>query len=98
MDVLIQSLVQANFAPERIIPRASMAQYTTFRVGGVADVLVNIASADEILVALSAAKKADVPVTIVGCGSNLLVRDGGIRGLDRRGGRTAGRNRRVRAG
>ena len=35
MDVLIQSLVQANFAPERIIPRASMAQYTTFRVGGV---------------------------------------------------------------
>lgn len=81
MDVLIQSLVQANFAPERIIPRASMAQYTTFRVGGVADVLVNIASADEIPVALSAAKKADVPVTIIGCGSNLLVRDGGIRGL-----------------
>ena len=81
MDVLIQSLVQANFAPERIIPRASMAQYTTFRVGGVADVLVNIASADEIPVALSAAKKVDVPVTIIGCGSNLLVRDGGIRGL-----------------
>ena len=81
MDALIQSLVQANFAPERIIPRASMAQYTTFRVGGVADVLVNIASADEIPVALSAAKKADVPVTIIGCGSNLLVRDGGIRGL-----------------
>lgn len=81
MDVLIQSLVQANFAPERIIPRASMAQYTTFRVGGIADVLVNIASADEIPVALSAAKKADVPVTIIGCGSNLLVRDGGIRGL-----------------
>mgnify|MGYP000786027011 CR=1 FL=1 len=81
MDVLIQSLVQANFAPERIIPRASMAQYTTFRVGGVADVLVNIASADEIPVALSAAKKADVPVTIIGCGSNLLIRDGGIRGL-----------------
>ena len=81
MDALIQSLVQANFAPERIIPRALMAQYTTFRVGGVADVLVNIASADEIPVALSAAKKADVPVTIIGCGSNLLVRDGGIRGL-----------------
>lgn len=81
MDALIQSLVQANFAPERIIPRALMAQYTTFRVGGVADVLVNIASADEIPVALSAAKKADVPVAIIGCGSNLLVRDGGIRGL-----------------
>lgn len=81
MDALIQSLVQANFAPERIIPRALMAQYTTFRVGGAADVLVNIASADEIPVALSAAKKADVPVTVIGNGSNLLVRDGGIRGL-----------------
>ena len=29
MDALIQSLVQANFAPERIIPRAPMARYTT---------------------------------------------------------------------
>ena len=34
MDALIQSLVQANFAPERIAPQASMAQYTTLRIGG----------------------------------------------------------------
>ena len=81
MDALITSLVQANFAPERIIPRASMARYTTFRVGGNADVLVNIASPAEIPVALRAAKHAGVPVTLIGNGSNLLVRDGGIRGL-----------------
>lgn len=81
MDALITSLVQANFAPERIIPRASMARYTTFRVGGEADVLVNIASPSEVAVALRAAKHADVPVTLIGNGSNLLVRDGGIRGL-----------------
>lgn len=81
MDTLIQSLVQANFAPERIIPRASMARLTTFRVGGPADVLVNIDSAKEIAVALRAAKSAGVPVTLIGNGSNLLVRDGGIRGL-----------------
>lgn len=81
MDALITSLVQANFAPERIIPRASMARYTTFRVGGEADVLVNIASPAEIPVALRAAKHAGVPVTLIGNGSNLLVRDGGIRGL-----------------
>lgn len=81
MDALIQSLVQANFAPERIAPQASMAQYTTLRIGGPAEVMVNIHSANEIAVALRAAKQADAPVTIIGNGSNLLVRDGGIRGL-----------------
>ena len=81
MDALIQSLVAANFAPERIIPRASMARYTTFRVGGPADVLVNIADPREIATALRAAKHAGVQSTIIGNGSNLLVRDGGIRGL-----------------
>ena len=81
MDALIQSLVAANFAPERIIPRAPMARYTTFRVGGPADVLVNIADTRELPVALRAARHAGVPVTLIGNGSNLLVRDGGIRGL-----------------
>lgn len=81
MDALIQSLVQANFAPERIIPRAPMARYTTFRVGGEADVLVDIASAEDVTVALRAARHAGVPVTVIGNGSNLLVLDGGIRGL-----------------
>ena len=81
MDALIQALVAANFAPERIIPRAPMARYTTFRVGGPADVLVNIADSREIATALSAAKHAGVQSTIIGNGSNLLVRDGGIRGL-----------------
>ena len=81
MDALIQSLVAANFAPERIIPRAPMARYTTFRVGGPADVLVNIADPREVAIALRAAKAAGVQATIIGNGSNLLVRDGGIRGL-----------------
>lgn len=81
MDALIQSLVAANFAPERIIPRAPMARYTTFRVGGPADVLVNIADPREIATALRAARHAGVQTTIIGNGSNLLVRDGGIRGL-----------------
>lgn len=81
MNTLITSLVQADFAPERIIPRASMARYTTFRVGGEADVLVNIVDAREVGIALHAARSAGVPATIIGNGSNLLVRDGGIRGL-----------------
>lgn len=81
MDALIKSLVQEGFAPERIIPGAPMSRFSTFRVGGMADVLVKVASAAEIPVALRAARRAGVPVTVVGNGSNLLVRDGGIRGL-----------------
>ena len=81
MDALITSLVQANLAPERIIPGAPMSRYTTFRVGGPADVLVDVAAAEEIPLALRAARRAGVPVTVIGNGSNLLVRDGGIRGL-----------------
>ena len=81
MDALIRSLVQSGFAPERILPRAPMSRYTTFRVGGEADVLVNIASAEEVGVALRAARRCGVPATVIGNGSNLLVRDGGIRGL-----------------
>lgn len=81
MDTLIKYLVAARFEPERIIPRAVMARYTTFHIGGPADVLVNIASANEISIALQAAHQAGVPVTILGNGSNTLVRDGGIRGL-----------------
>ncbi len=81
MDALITALVQAGFPPERILPGAMLSRYTTFRVGGPADVLVQIASAEEIAVALRAARRAGVPVTVIGNGSNLLVRDGGIRGL-----------------
>ena len=81
MDALIKSLVQTGFSPERILPGAPMSRYTTFRVGGKADVLVDVASAEEIPIALRAARRAGMPVTVVGNGSNLLVRDGGIRGL-----------------
>ena len=81
MDTLIKTLVHQNFAPERILPRAMLSRYTTMRVGGPADVLVNINSANEIAIALRAARDAGVPATIIGNGSNLLVRDGGIRGL-----------------
>ncbi|MBR5288154.1 MAG: UDP-N-acetylmuramate dehydrogenase [Clostridia bacterium] len=81
MDTLIKLLVQARLDPERIIPRAVMARYTTFHIGGPADVLVNIASASELPPVLRAAKLAGAPVTLIGNGSNVLVRDGGIRGL-----------------
>jgi UDP-N-acetylmuramate dehydrogenase len=65
---------------------ASLAEYTWFRVGGPADVLFQPADLDD-LMGFLAAKPADVPVTVIGVGSNLLVRDGGVRGVVVRFGR-----------
>ncbi len=59
---------------------ASLAEYTWFRVGGPADALFQPADLDD-LIDFLAAKPADVPVTVIGVGSNLLVRDGGVRGV-----------------
>ena len=59
---------------------ASLADYTWFRVGGPADVLFQPADRDDLFDFL-AGLPADVPVTMIGVGSNLLVRDGGVRGV-----------------
>ena len=59
---------------------ANLGQHTWFRVGGPAEVLFRPADADD-LAAFLADKPADVPVTVIGVGSNLLVRDGGVPGV-----------------
>jgi UDP-N-acetylmuramate dehydrogenase len=51
-----------------------------FRVGGPAEILFRPADADDLATFLYA-KPADMPVTIIGVGSNLLIRDGGIPGV-----------------
>lgn len=64
----------------RLTPDAGMEAITWFRAGGPADLLFQPADAED-LSRLLRALPADVPVTVVGIGSNLLVREGGIRGV-----------------
>lgn len=64
----------------RMAADQSMAKLTWFQVGGPADVLYQPADADD-LAAFMKALPDDVPVLVVGVGSNLLVRDGGIEGV-----------------
>ena len=63
----------------RIAEAVPLAPLTWFRVGGPAEVMFRPADADD-LAAFIAAKPKDVPVTVIGVASNLLVRDGGIPG------------------
>jgi UDP-N-acetylmuramate dehydrogenase len=64
----------------RLTADASLAGVTWFRVGGTAEVLFRPADVDD-LQAFLAALPRDVPVTVLGVASNLLVRDGGVPGV-----------------
>lgn len=58
-----------------------MSEHTTLKLGGPADYLVYARSAEEINALFAEAGAYNLPVTVIGHGSNLLVLDGGIRGL-----------------
>ncbi len=74
----------------RIAFDAPIAEATWFRVGGPAEALFSPADEDDLASLLSVLPR-EIPVTIVGLGSNLIVRDGGIKGLViRLGGRAFG--------
>lgn len=60
---------------------ARLAEYTTLHLGGPADVMAFPRNADEIARLCAEARDAGMNVTVIGHGSNLLVKDGGIRGL-----------------
>ena len=58
-----------------------MKDHTTFAIGGPADLFVTVREAKALQALLKKARDCDVPYLILGKGSNMLVRDGGIRGL-----------------
>ena len=84
-------MMAAAMRPQRLIERlpavrgrltenAPLAGITWFRVGGPAEVMFRPADRDD-LIAFIANKPADVAITVIGVGSNLLVRDGGVPGV-----------------
>ena len=80
MNSILDAL-RAFAREDQILIDEPMARHTTFRVGGPADAMFLPESADQLVAAIDAATAAGVPVLVIGNGSNLLVRDGGIRGL-----------------
>lgn len=72
---------RAVFPAECLQEDCPMASCTTLRLGGPADLLAEPDGEETLRRMLVLAREHDVPVTVIGRGSNLLVRDGGIRGL-----------------
>jgi len=58
-----------------------LAPYTTFRIGGPADLLYNATTADDLAISVQAARDLNVPYFVLGLGANILVGDKGFRGL-----------------
>ena len=66
---------------DRAKPDCVLAPFTTFRVGGPADWLIDVRSSHELATALKLAAREGVALTVLGGGSNVLVSDAGVRGL-----------------
>ncbi|UUP16137.1 UDP-N-acetylmuramate dehydrogenase [Nitratireductor thuwali] len=64
----------------KLVPRTGMDKITWFRAGGEAEAMFQPADAEDLAAFLRAVPE-DVPLTVVGIGSNLLVRDGGLKGF-----------------
>jgi len=67
--------------PARIEREVPLAPYTTFRIGGPADLLYRARTPDELAQAVTAARRTGVPYFLLGLGANILVADSGYRGL-----------------
>lgn len=65
----------------RLRTEVPLAPYTTFRIGGPADVLYDATTAEELASAVSAARAQGIPWFVLGLGANILVGDLGVRGL-----------------
>jgi UDP-N-acetylmuramate dehydrogenase len=78
---LLADALREAFGAARVVENAPLALLTTYRVGGPAELLVEVHGSEELVRALSLARAQSVPVTLLGGGSNVLVGDGGVRGL-----------------
>ena len=69
----------------RLFPSAKfeepLKRYTAWKIGGPADALLEPKDSGELVEAVEKARAHGIPVTVLGGGTNVLVRDGGIRGL-----------------
>jgi len=66
---------------ESVLIDEPMSKHTSFQTGGNADIFVKLEKEDELNYVLQYAKNNEISITIIGNGTNLLVKDGGIRGI-----------------
>lgn len=77
----IEKKLQDVINRKNILKNEPMSKHTSFKIGGVADYFIKVTTTSELKAVLELANNFNIPVTIVGNGTNLLVKEGGIRGF-----------------
>ena len=66
---------------DRVFKDEPMNRHTSLKIGGPADIFVKINNIEELTYIINLTKECEIPLTVVGNGTNLLVKDKGIRGI-----------------
>lgn len=78
----IQEIIKnSNLKSEDIFFDEPMSKHTSFKVGGPAECYIKAETVEEIKEILKITKNNNIPLTVVGKGSNILVKDDGIKGI-----------------
>lgn len=78
---MILEEIQKIVSKDKIFTNEPMSKHTSFKIGGPAEIFVKINNVEELKLIIKISKQAEIPITVVGNGSNLLVSDDGIRGI-----------------
>lgn len=81
INVELTNDIENIFGKEKVRYNELMSKHTSFKVGGPADIFIECDSEEKLSKLMEIVDKHDVPITVVGNGSNLIVRDNGIRGI-----------------
>ena len=76
-----EDLFRKIYLDSQLEINAKMSEHIYFKVGGPVDILVNPSSIEQLSDTLQLCKEKEIPYYVIGNGSNLLVKDGGIRGV-----------------
>ncbi|MEW6032625.1 MAG: UDP-N-acetylmuramate dehydrogenase [Bacillota bacterium] len=77
----LERCLGAAVPADRILREVPMSLHTSFRIGGPADYLVTVESPAELSSVLECCERSGTPFLLLGRGTNILVRDGGMRGV-----------------
>ena len=81
MQEIYKQLIENGIKKENILLDEPMSMHTSFKVGGKADIFVKVYSLEEIKSVLNISKENNIPLFVLGNGTNLLVKDKGFRGI-----------------
>lgn len=80
MEEIYNEMIQ-YIDEERVLKNGQMSKHTSMKIGGPADIFVRVNNLDELKNVIDVCKNHEVNLTVIGNGTNILVKDKGIRGV-----------------